>query len=323
MANRFPSGRRFVLAAGAAMALSLANAWAEPQDTFDYRQYESMLGGMQLPSDEQVRQHQRQNMLSMPSGEELDGQLGTYREQLNRAMNKLDEQPSQSQQGALRPFQGAATEEARNAYGQNLNLAQGALAAQVSSGNPDGRSLQGLMEPEAADRLQSLLKQHEAAKKTLENQMKGGTHVVPEDALIVFVSFSMPERVLSNLAEQAREVGAVMVLRGLVDGKLSATETAAMKVNAAGAAWEINPELFHTFDVQTVPAFVLTGNKDVIDQGCAPDDSGQCSPTNTFSKVSGDISIEIALDTIQRRTEIPFIREQAIKRLNVLQNKRG
>lgn len=325
MSIRFLSGQAIGIMLGLLAAIMPSSASAQPINDFDLREYESMLGGMSLPNDEQLRRHQNENALTMPSAEEMEGYLGDYKEQLGKAIDKLDGQSTQqsNRQGAWKPFRGAASEEERNAYAQELGNAQGVLVDSFSTNRLSGGSVDHLMGTEQSDRLQALLQKHEHAKKILENQMKGGTYAVPEDALIVFVSFSMPERVLKNLAQQAREVGAVMVLRGMVDGKLSATQDAARRVNAAGAAWEINPELFKTFDVQTVPAFVLTGNKDAINQGCAVDSSGQCSPTNTFSKVSGDISIEIALDTIRRRTDIPFIRGQAAKRLQKLNQNRG
>jgi type-F conjugative transfer system pilin assembly protein TrbC len=223
----------------------------------------------------------------------------------------------------FRPFSGAASDQQRDAYRQSVNAASSQFTERFARSATDEKVAAGLARPGQEDRLQELLRQQQAAQQTRERRNNSGTAAVPEDALLVFVSFSMPDHVLRALSDQARAVGATLILRGMVNGRLSATQEAALKVNGAGAGWEINPELFTTFDVQTVPAFVLTGNKRVLDEGCAPDDEGMCSNANTFSKVSGNISIDIALDTMRRRTDIPLIRDLAERRLDSLAKARG
>lgn len=285
----------------------------------DYRHLNERLGGLRLPTDDEIKAHG--NGMQMPTDEEIAAQQASRRQELNRSFDQLDERSIGK--SALKPYKAAATEEERGQYASTLTNTQGILADRVAKSVQDKSAMGGLTSPAQTDRLQQLLQQQEQAKKALSNQMRSGTHAVPEDALLIFVSFSMPEQVLKNLAEQARTAGGVMVLRGMVDGKLSATQDAARAVNQAGASWEINPELFTTFDVQTVPAFVLTGNKEVIDQGCALDADGQCSSKNTFSKVSGDISVIVALDTMRMRTNIPFVKEIAEKRLKAFTKKEG
>jgi type-F conjugative transfer system pilin assembly protein TrbC len=298
----------------AALFAAFANpafAQAERADELDFRgMHGTALGGVQLPSDAQIQKQMKP--LNLPSSEELQARGAYQREKADKALSQAGDTARRS---AFKPVREAATEQERAAYASGLAQTQGALAAKVQAAQQGKQGLAGMVDPAQADRLQQLLKQHESVKQKLANQMKSGTISVPEDALLIFVSFSMPEQVLKNLAEQARVAGGVMVLRGMVDGKLSATQAAALRVNQGRASWEINPELFTTFDVNTVPAFVLTGNKAVLDEGCAPDDSGQCSPKNTFSKVSGDISVQAALDTMRLRTEIPFIRDLAQTRL--------
>lgn len=305
--SKLPVGRTArTYLAGLFVGVILVNAQA--QESLDYREvHESLLGGVQLPSDDQMRQHE--NAMQLPSEQQLKQRQQQIHRNMNRALSEVGTSST-----ALKPYRGPASSEDRSAYGQRLSEAQEAVVSHVEQ-TQQGRRSSGVIEHGAADKLQQLLKQQESAKRALARQMQSGTFAVPEEALLVFVSFSMPEPVIQNLAEQARVAGAVVVLRGMVDGKLSTTQQRALLVNKAGASWEINPELFTTFDVQTVPAFVLTGNKTVIDEGCAPDASGQCSAKNTFSKVSGDISLRLALDTMRRRTDIPFIRDLAEQRL--------
>ena len=68
---------------------------------------------------------------------------------------------------------------------------------------------------------------------------------------IIFVSFSMPKDRLERLAQQARETGAVMVVRGFKNGSQMQTKQAALEVNKAGVPWEINPNLFKAFKVES------------------------------------------------------------------------
>lgn len=139
----------------------------------------------------------------------------------------------------------------------------------------------------------------------------GGHGAVPENALIVFVSFSMPESVLENLAAQAKEAGATLVLRGMKESRLSVTQTAAASVNRAGATWEINPNLFSMFSVTAVPTVVLTGAGSALEEGCPEGASSSCSPRSLYGKVEGDLSIVAALDVMQRRSSSPAVADAA------------
>ncbi|WP_425953197.1 type-F conjugative transfer system pilin assembly protein TrbC [Ralstonia pseudosolanacearum] len=152
--------------------------------------------------------------------------------------------------------------------------------------------------------LDEVMKQYADAKNG--PQVKKGT-----SDLIIFVSFSMPKDILTELARQAKETGAVMVVRGFKDGSLRATKLAALEVNRAGAPWEIHPELFKAFKVKTVPTFVVASAEaeSVLDDGC--------SPEATFSSVTGNISVELALDTIRRRAQ-PSIAKMAESRLAMI-----
>jgi type-F conjugative transfer system pilin assembly protein TrbC len=272
-----------------------------------------------LPSQAQL---DAQPQLSLPSDQQIRQAQSRQTEDFKKGMAKAEGGPGAG--SGFRPFSGAASDQQRDAYRQSVNAASSQFTERFARSATDDRKVAaGLARPGQEDRLQELLRQQQAAQQTRERRNNSGTAAVPEDALLVFVSFSMPDHVLRALSDQARAVGATLILRGMVNGRLSATQEAALKVNGAGAGWEINPELFTTFDVQTVPAFVLTGNKRVLDEGCAPDDEGMCSNANTFSKVSGNISIDIALDTMRRRTDIPLIRDLAERRLDSLAKARG
>lgn len=111
-----------------------------------------------------------------------------------------------------------------------------------------------------------------------------------ESDLLVFVSLSMPDQMLVQYATQAKRFHAVLMLRGFVDEKLSATREALTRLNATGAQWEISPEPFKTFKINKVPAIVLATaeSASVAEDGCAKPE--------TYTSIFGDIAIVDALD---------------------------
>ncbi len=128
--------------------------------------------------------------------------------------------------------------------------------------------------------------------------------------LMIFASLSMPREVLQELSRQAVEAGGVIVLRGVQSEGWVATMKEARAINrGAGAAWEINPAMFKKFKVTMVPVFVLADASQIIpsDEGCAPDVA--------YASVTGDISIEQALNIIKTRGK-PEFATMAVTRLN-------
>ena len=127
--------------------------------------------------------------------------------------------------------------------------------------------------------------------------------------VVIFVSFSMPKSILADLSRQAKEAGAVMVVRGMKDGSVNKTREAMAEVDAGGVEWEIHPDLFKTFKVTKVPTFVVANAKSgsLDEEGCAPE--------ATYSAVTGNVSVELALDTIRRRAA-PAIANLAGQRLD-------
>lgn len=147
------------------------------------------------------------------------------------------------------------------------------------------------------------------------NQAKDGKVGKPgTNDLIIFVSFSMPNDVLAELSRQAKEFGAVMVIRGFKDGSLLATKRAALMANKGRVEWEIHPELFKAFKVESVPAFVVASAdaESVLEDGCSPEAS--------YTSITGDMSLELALDTIRRRGQ-PEIAKLAAARLDAYRKK--
>jgi conjugal transfer pilus assembly protein TrbC len=115
--------------------------------------------------------------------------------------------------------------------------------------------------------------------------------------LIVFVSLSVPRPTLDRLLDQAALAGATVVLRGFVQGSLRATvaEVQAL-IGQRQISLQIDPPAFDRFAVTRVPSVVLVrdGARPV---SCA---SGTCAPPEAFLKADGDVSLDYALEHMQR-----------------------
>lgn len=115
--------------------------------------------------------------------------------------------------------------------------------------------------------------------------------------LMVFVSLSMPKEALVRTAEQAERAGATLVFRGLKGDSMTKMGEEVQKIlGGRNVSVAIHPPAFQQFSVTRVPAIVMArpeaGN--VLGNGC--------SKPETFVKVSGDVSLDYALDYIERKS---------------------
>lgn len=150
--------------------------------------------------------------------------------------------------------------------------------------------------------------------EVLARQFNSGSPVVQKSGsdLMVFVSLSMPEHIIKALARQAKDAGAVMVLRGLTGDSWQATWKALALLNQGiGAEWIIHPEGFKQFKVARVPTIVLADGRtaSVMEDGCAE--------AGSYAALVGDVSIEQALGVMKVRGE-PVIRQLAVDRIGKL-----
>ena len=115
--------------------------------------------------------------------------------------------------------------------------------------------------------------------------------------LLVFVSLSMPQPTLQRLIDQAARAQASIVLRGFADGSLRTTVAQVQRlIGDRRVAVQIDPQAFDRYAVTRVPAFVLVrdGARPVA---CA---GGSCAPSEIFLRTSGDVSLDYALEYMQR-----------------------
>ncbi|MBK7462668.1 MAG: type-F conjugative transfer system pilin assembly protein TrbC [Betaproteobacteria bacterium] len=115
--------------------------------------------------------------------------------------------------------------------------------------------------------------------------------------LFIFVSLTMPRATLQGLVDQAARAKAAIVIRGFANGSLR--DTVAQVQGLIGkrqVAIQIDPLAFDRFAISKVPSFVLVrdGTRPVA---CA---SGSCAPADSFLRSTGDVSLDYALEHMQR-----------------------
>ncbi|WP_157263891.1 type-F conjugative transfer system pilin assembly protein TrbC [Azohydromonas aeria] len=116
-------------------------------------------------------------------------------------------------------------------------------------------------------------------------------------ALLVFISFSMPDATLARLVEQAARSNATLVVRGLISNSLQQTALRARQlIGQRKVGFQLDPQAFDRFGVNVVPTFVLLKDGAVP----APCAAGTCYPNASFAAVSGDVSVDYALEHIKR-----------------------
>jgi len=151
--------------------------------------------------------------------------------------------------------------------------------------------LDALGKPASLD-IEKLARQIQDPQAALE---RGADNASPR--LQIFVTLAMPEASLSALIAQAARADAVLVLRGAKNGSVRQTLDAARKlIGTQAVAWQIDPPAFTRYRITAAPTFVLTR------AGAAPSACGDdvCLADHDFAKVTGDVSLDYALEAIAR-----------------------
>jgi conjugal transfer pilus assembly protein TrbC len=118
-----------------------------------------------------------------------------------------------------------------------------------------------------------------------------------EPALRIFVTLDMPQGSLRRLVDQAERAGAVLVLRGLKNQSMRQTVAAVSELlGQRKAGWVIDPEAFERHGVEAAPTFLLTTGEDA-----PPCSATTCTVPRPFISVSGDVSLDYALEHMVRR----------------------
>lgn len=109
--------------------------------------------------------------------------------------------------------------------------------------------------------------------------------------LLIFISFSIPDQSLQQIIQQIKKTDGVLVIRGMYKNSMKETLAKIYQLEKNGVRAIIDPILFSKYNVSKVPAFVVQkkNNECLV--------SGKCTPV--FDKISGNISLEYALERFE------------------------
>lgn len=123
----------------------------------------------------------------------------------------------------------------------------------------------------------------------------------------IFVSTTMPRLALVDLAREAAQAHATLVLRGFATPlgqpvDLPAMQRLIAEINTAccdkrPVAWMVDPKLFDRYRVHAVPAFVLA--------------NGTSADGRSYSLVTGDMALANALKFFAQTSALPTVRDRA------------
>lgn len=112
---------------------------------------------------------------------------------------------------------------------------------------------------------------------------------------IAFASLSMPAQALRQMMDDVTRAGGVVVFRGLTQGSAKVMSEALGKVLKPGERKDgvgIDPRLFRAFEVNEVPAYVVTASDFDL---CSGFDCTSAVPP--YDRMNGNVTAEYALRT--------------------------
>lgn len=107
--------------------------------------------------------------------------------------------------------------------------------------------------------------------------------------VLVFISFSMPKESIKAWIQQAQTIGAPVIIRGLINNSFKETLFVMNQFVGEGGGVQVDPQQFERYDIQQVPAVVLSDSVDLK--------NSHYSETQ-FDVVYGDVSLDYALMTL-------------------------
>ncbi|MFA6302185.1 MAG: type-F conjugative transfer system pilin assembly protein TrbC [Legionella sp.] len=163
--------------------------------------------------------------------------------------------------------------------------------------------------------VQQISKNYEASKKSvqelqelsqaLKTQEPITTHLKKVSQVLVFLSFSMPDKSLQAWLLQCKETGATPVIRGLIHNSFKETMTAIQLLSKkTGIGMQLDPILFKTFEIDVIPAVVYV--KDTPD--CPA--NMNCKSVD-YDKLYGDVSLDYALEKMS--DEDPVLHQMILR----------
>lgn len=145
--------------------------------------------------------------------------------------------------------------------------------------------------------------------KWLDQYQKSASTAAKQEAVLLFLSSSIPEKTVKELLQQARDRQVTVVFRGAVgENPLSLNSLRDYLLSFKLGTYpevQINPVAFKQFSISEVPAVVVAqpvGDAVISETGCAPQ--------SLFAVVYGDIPVDYALERIHEKAD-PAIAEIA------------
>lgn len=142
--------------------------------------------------------------------------------------------------------------------------------------------------------------------------LKNAKMKIMDNRLLIFISASMPKKTIVNLINQGSSLGAIFVVRGLIQGSYVKTYRYFYQLkgdNNVGVI--INPTMFKAFDITSVPTFALyQSSQDLMHTAC------NIKPN--YTKVSGEVSIDYALTQL-KNSHITDLAQIANNELDLLE----
>ncbi|MBA3814686.1 MAG: type-F conjugative transfer system pilin assembly protein TrbC [Alphaproteobacteria bacterium] len=119
----------------------------------------------------------------------------------------------------------------------------------------------------------------------------------PLNELYIFVSFSLSEKALLNLAQEAKRFGATLVLRGFKEGSYTKTAQSLHKIiTKTGQGVLIDPELYSLFHITAVPTYILAKPFSVQSQ--------ERIQTPLHDKLQGHVSVQYVLESFAKEGDL-------------------
>jgi len=135
------------------------------------------------------------------------------------------------------------------------------------------------------------------SQKNNDQNFTEASNLTTPGELYIFVSFSLGEKALLNLAQDAKQFDATLVLRGFIDGSYTKTAKSLQKViQKVGQGFIIDPELFTLFAVRAVPTFILTNPFQLQAQ--------ERIQTPLHDRMQGHVSARYALETFSQMGDL-------------------
>lgn len=125
--------------------------------------------------------------------------------------------------------------------------------------------------------------------------------------LTLFVSFSLGEKALLNLAHEAKLYGATLVLLGFKDNSYAQTVKALQKIiQETGQGFIIDPELFSLFSISSVPTYVLSHpfQFQTLESKTLESHASERTQTPIHDRLQGHVSVHYALEAFAKEGDL-------------------